>query len=194
MRRISRRTFVIGAVVVGIPVLALGWWLGSPLFISQEVDEPFPMSAGAVIPDDMTPEQVEAEMADAADAPDVESADGIPDSAGLVELTSGLFAGADSFHEGSGRATLYELDDGQTVLRLEAFEVTNGPDLHVLLVPHPSPDSREDVEGYVDLGSLKGNIGNQNYDIPADVDVSGFGSVVIYCQPFHVIFATASLG
>ena len=47
--------------------------------------------------------------------------------------------------------------------------------------------------GYVDLGSLKGNIGNQNYEIPADVDISDFGSVVIYCEPFHVLFASASL-
>ena len=43
-------------------------------------------------------------------------------------------------------------------------------------------------------GSLKGNIGNQNYEIPVNVDVTGYGSVVIYCAPFHVIFATAPLG
>ena len=191
MARISRKTILIASAVGGIPVLALAWWLGSPLFIDKEVDELFPMSAGAVIPDDMTPEQVESEMEEAAAAPNVESAEAMPGSA--VELTSGSFSGADDFHEGSGRATIYELEDGQRVLRFEEFMVINGPDLRVLLVPHPSPASREDVAGYLELGSLTGNIGNQNYDIPADVDVTEYGSVVIYCKPFHVLFASAPL-
>ena len=72
--------------------------------------------------------------------------------------------------------------------------VTPGPDLHVLLVPAEDPASRDDVTGYVDLGSLKGNIGDQNYDIPTDVDIAEYGSVVIYCQPFHVLFSVATLG
>ena len=55
--------------------------------------------------------------------------------------------------------------------------------------------SQRDVKtpGYIDLGKLKGNIGNQNYPIPADLDLSPGGSVVIYCVPFHVIFSVASL-
>ena len=60
-------------------------------------------------------------------------------------------------------------------------------------MPDPRPEGRDDVTGYLDLGVLKGNVGNQNYEIPADVDVTEFGSVVIYCEPFHVIFATAGL-
>jgi hypothetical protein len=46
---------------------------------------------------------------------------------------------------------------------------------------------------YLDLGSLKGNLGNQNYDIPAGTDINQFKSVVIYCLPFHVVFSTADL-
>ena len=142
----------------------------------------------------MTPEQVESKMEEAAATPDVEKAEDMPGSvADAVELASGMFAGADDFHQGSGRATIYELGSGQQVLRLEEFMVINGPDLRVYLVPDPSPESREDVAGYLDLGSLKGNIGNQNYEIPADVDVTEYGSVVIYCAPFHIIFATAPL-
>ena len=192
MARLSKKTFLIAAVVVGITVLALAWWLGSPLFIDQEVDEEFPMSAGAVIPDDMTPEQVESKMEEAAATPDATRAEDMP--AGAVEFISGSFSGADEFHEGSGSATIYELDSGQQVLRLEEFMVINGPDLRVYLVPDPNPDDRDDVVGYLDLGSLKGNIGNQNYEIPVNVDVTEYGSVVIYCAPFHVIFATAPLG
>ena len=124
MARLSKKTFLIAAVVVGIPVLALAWWLGSPLFIDQEVDEEFPMSAGAVIPDDMTPEQVESKMEEAAATPDATRAEDMP--AGAVEFISGSFSGADEFHEGSGSATIYELDSGQQVLRLEEFMVING--------------------------------------------------------------------
>ncbi|NND83554.1 MAG: DM13 domain-containing protein, partial [Acidimicrobiia bacterium] len=77
----------------------------------------------------------------------------------------------------------------------EDFEVTNGPDLHVILSPVDSPNSSEELRAvdYVDLGELKGNVGNQNYEIPADVDIDSIGSVVIYCVPFHVIFATANV-
>ena len=192
MALLTRRNVLIGAIVVGIPILALGWWLGSPLFITNEVDEEFPMSAGAIVPVDMTPEEVEAEMETAADRP-VDQTDEPMPGADPVKLVGGVFVGADSFHEGSGRATIYDLGDGERVLRLEAFTVTNGPALHVLLVPDPRPEGRDDVTGYLDLGELKGNVGNQNYEIPADVDVTEFGSVVIYCEPFHVIFATAGL-
>ncbi len=109
-------------------------------------------------------------------------------------ISTGQFVGADDFHQGSGSVGLYRLADGSHVLRFEEFEVTNGPDLHVLLSAHPKPENRSDVmQGYLDLGKLKGNIGNQNYEIPLGTDLSGFQSVVIYCQPFHVVFASADL-
>jgi hypothetical protein len=110
-------------------------------------------------------------------------------------LSKGTFQGADRFHQGSGEATIYRAPDGSHLLRLENFQVTNGPELHVILSPNPAPESRDDVHqpGYLDLGSLKGNVGNQNYEIPADVDVSALSSVVIYCSPFHVVFSIAPL-
>lgn len=194
MDLMTKRNLIIGALILAVPVLVVAWWLGSPLFIDQTVSEDFPMAAGAVIPDDMTEEEVATEMEEAAAAADIETSEPMPEMTDPVVLAEGLFNGADAFHEGSGRATVYELEDGSEVLRFEAFEVTNGPDLHVYLVPDPNPEDRSEVAGYVDLGRLKGNVGNQNYEIPADVNISEFGSVVIYCQPFHVIFATATLG
>ncbi len=188
----KRRLLIIGAIVA-VPVIAIGVWLSAPLLFDKEVSEDFPMAANAEIPDDMTIEEVEAEMEEAADRPATEADDEMMDE-GPVALSAGDFMDADDFHQGSGTATIYELEDGSHVLRLEDFEVTNGPDLHVLLVPNSDPQTGDDIEGYVDLGSLKGNLGNQNYEIPSDVDVSQFGSVMIYCKPFHVIFSTASLG
>lgn len=188
----SRNTKLLVGALVAIPVLALAWWLGSPLFLDTEVNEEFPLSASAEIPDDMTAEEVEAEMEKAAEEPDTEVSDDMPEESGPVVVSTGDFAGVDNLHQGSGTATAYELEDGSRVLRFEDFEVTNGPDLHVYLVPSPDPTG-DDIVDYVDLGSLKGNIGDQNYEIPADVDPTEFGSVVIYCVPFHVVFATATL-
>jgi hypothetical protein len=153
---------------------------------------------------DLSPEEQQAVGAevDAAAAvlmDDTETDDMMPETAGgpaagePVVIAQGQFAGADSFHQGSGRATIYQLPEGNHVLRFEDFDVTNGPDLHVILVKHPNPANANDVGDYIDLGSLKGNLGNQNYDISADVDLSQYQSVVIYCVPFHVVFATASL-
>ena len=111
------------------------------------------------------------------------------------EVKQGDFRDADSFHQGSGQATIFTTPDGGHLLRLENLDVTNGPALHVFLSPHQDPTRADEVklEGYVDLGGLKGNRGNQNYPVPAGVDVSVFNSVVIYCKPFSVVFSVATL-
>lgn len=187
--RMTNKRLLIGGAILAVPIIAVGLWLTVPLFIDDEVDEEFPMSSAAEIPENMTAEEVEAELEEAAEAPPAEVEEPMPEEAEPRVLASGRFVDADDSHQGSGTATIYELEDGSRVLRFEEFEVTNGPDLHVFLIPEDG-----DMEGYVDLGSLKGNIGNQNYEIPADVDPSEFGSVIIYCVPFSVLFATASLG
>ena len=110
-------------------------------------------------------------------------------------VKQGDFKDADSFHRGSGQAIIYTTPEGGHLLRLENLEVTNGPALHVVLSPHEDPTRSNEVllEGYADLGDLKGNRGNQNYTIPADVDLSVIKSVVIYCKPFAVVFSVATL-
>lgn len=110
-------------------------------------------------------------------------------------LKGGEFGDADRFHKGEATATIYSLPDGTRVLRVESFKVTNGPDLRVILSPARSPMGGGDVtaQGHAELGKLKGNIGNQNYPIPEEVDVSKINSVVIYCKPFRVILSIAEL-
>ena len=111
------------------------------------------------------------------------------------KVKRGEFRDADSFHRGSGQATIFATPDGLHLLRLENLDVTNGPALHVILSPHQDPTRPGEVklQGYVDLGPLKGNRGNQNYPISADVDLSAVNSVVIYCKPFSVVFSVAPL-
>lgn len=190
--RLTPARIIIGLVVL-VPILALAWWLGSPLFLSQTVEEAFPMSQGATIPEALSQGEVEAIMAGMAKV-DLEADDGAM-AVAATALLRGELTDADAFHQGSGSATLYRLEDGSALLRLEDLAVTNGPDLHVILSMNPDPNNRSEVmEGsYLDLGPLKGNRGDQNYPLPPDVDLSQIGSVVIYCMPFHVIFSTATL-
>ena len=198
-----KRIIVAAVVIIGIPALAVAWWLLSPLFISQTVDEEFPLASNAVIPAEMTMAEAEEIMVEAASEFNnydervptemAMSDDAMKMDPSVEKVKSGNFRDADSFHKGSGTATIYRSSDGKNLLRLEDFRVTNGPDLRVLLVPNSDPQGRDDVEGYVELGKLKGNMGNQNYFLPEGEDGSGFGSVVIYCRPFHVVFSVATL-
>lgn len=112
-----------------------------------------------------------------------------------VLVASGQFGGIDGFHKGEGKARLYRLSDGNLLLRLEEFKVTNGPDLYVFLSGHPAPRNSGQVHegGALEVARLKGNIGNQNYALPPNVDLSKFKSVVIYCKQFSVVFSTAEL-
>ena len=100
-------------------------------------------------------------------------------------------------HQTSGRATIYKSADGKEYLRLSDFTTSNGPDVHVLLArAEDKALEAEAVKGdieSVELGALKGNQGDQNYDLPAAVDLNKYQAVVIYCERFHAIFAVARL-
>ncbi|MCY4366631.1 MAG: DM13 domain-containing protein [Chloroflexi bacterium] len=192
----KRNIIIIAAVVVLVPVVAFAWWLLSPLFISNTVDEEFPFAANAEIPAEMTMAEVEMVMETMAQMDQEPMVEPMPEmTAQPVAVASGSFRDADSFHRGSGMATIYQTPDGGHVLRFEDFMVTNGPDLRVLLAEPGDPMSRDALQsgGYTHLAKLKGNIGNQNYEIPADIDLSEQNSVIIYCMPFHVIFSVAPL-
>ncbi len=112
-----------------------------------------------------------------------------------VTLATGQFTGTDSFHKGEGKALLVRLPDGQRFIRFEDFRVTNGPDLYVYLSGHPSPRTGAQLhEGAAfEVARLKGNVGNQNYELPADLELSKFKSVAIYCKRFSVMFGSAEL-
>lgn len=116
-----------------------------------------------------------------------------PSTTGPVALLSGSFHPVE--HEGTGTATIYRLEDGKLVLRFENFEVLNGPDLFVWLSGASDANGAQEIldGGYISLGSLKGNSGNQNYELPGDIDLSKYHSVSIWCRAFSVNFATAPL-
>ena len=191
----KRNLLILAGGIILIPVLGLAWWLLSPLLISQTVAEEFPRAANAVLPDNMTMSAAESRMASAAERDTPEMSEPMP-AAAPVAIATGSFRDADSFHRGSGTATIYRSADGSHFLRFEDFRVTNGPDLRVLLAQAAAPQSRRELHdaGYIHLAELKGNVGSQNYNLPSEVDpVAAGGSVIIYCQPFQVIFSVAPL-
>ena len=98
-------------------------------------------------------------------------------------------------HETKGTATVHDLGGGRRVLRLTDFTTSNGPDVRVYLVAASDASDNETVTkaGFVELGKLKGNQGDQNYDVPDDIDLSHYQAVTIWCHRFNVNFATAPL-
>ena len=198
----AKRIAIVAVIVIAV-LAPVAWWLLSPIFISTTVEEDFPLAANAVVPADMTMAEAEEVMVEAASKFNnyeerVPSEMAMPDNpmqmdASATVVKSGDFRDGDSFHKGSGTATIYRAPDGKHLLRLEDFRVTNGPDLRVLLVPASDPQGRDDVQGYLELGKLKGNLGNQNYFLPDGEDATDYHSVVIFCYPFKVVFSVATL-
>lgn len=207
--RIRILLVLIGAAMV-VAVFTFPFW--RPLFVNVVVDEPFPgLTAEQQLAfTQLSPTQqsafrdmVEAdptmavEMALAAISEDVvvpTAEQAMPQMTDPTIAATGSFIQIDVLHGASGTATIYQLPDNSRVLRFEEFQSTNGPDLHVILTRHNDPREPADVgTDYIDLGPLKGNVGNQNYAVPAEADLNDYRSVVIYCVPFQVVFSVATL-
>ena len=168
-----RRTWILlaAAVLVVLGAVTLIWFQPQKLFYDNTVDEALP---SAEAPADPTEEG------------------GSPAPTEPVELAQGTFISRE--HETTGTARILRLPDGQQILRLEGFETSNGPALFVYLSQNPA-DGEDGLfdDDYLDLGALKGNIGDQNYVIPAEVDPLGYASVVVWCDRFSVSFGAADI-
>ena len=104
-----------------------------------------------------------------------------------MTLMGNFVDAGDGFHKAEGIAKVINLADGRTFLRLENLKTTNGPDLYVYL------SVGKDALDIVNLGRLKGNIGNQNYEIPSGTDLSKYNTVLIWCKAFSTLFGSAKL-
>jgi hypothetical protein len=162
-----RRTWVVGLAVLG----GIGWYAFRPelLFVRKTVNEGLPVAA--------------------AQSASLGSAGGLS----RAVLVQGRFKSI--AHETNGTASIYRLADGSRVLRLTEFATSNGPDVRVYLVAAPDAADDETVKkaGFVELGKLKGTDGDQNYDVPADLDLNRYRAVTIWCRRFSVNFGTAPL-
>ncbi|MEX0658300.1 MAG: DM13 domain-containing protein [Egibacteraceae bacterium] len=207
----------VGALVVaGVVVVVLVWFQPQRLLFDDVVDDPFPSAAfpaadeQAPAPDTDGPpardplpagDPPAAEQPPAAgDPPAAEQPPAAEDPpaaeqppAEPVATAAGSFSSRHRYTV-VGTATVYQLADGSRTLRLEDFESTNGPGLFVYLTAADEANSDTELDAdFVDLGALRGNIGNQNYDIPPEVDLDHYNTVVIWCRPFLRGFGAADL-
>ncbi|KAA2283002.1 DM13 domain-containing protein [Candidatus Nitrosocosmicus sp. SS] len=116
----------------------------------------------------------------------------INDTARTSEMNNSIISGSfigvnDGIHNAEGIAKIIPIQDDANILRLENLKVTNGPDLYVYLSTDKS------ATDFVNLGKLKANNGNQNYNIPVGTDLSNYNTVLIWCKAFSVLFGSAEL-
>lgn len=157
-------------ILAGVGLVVVLWAAFRPekLFINQKVNEGLPTASAAG-----------------------------RESAGNAAAPTTLLAGQfhSGVHETSGTATILQLPDGKKILRLTNFKTSNGPDVHVYLVAANDVTDNDTVKkaGFLQLGSIKGNEGDQNYDLPADADLAKYRAATIWCERFSVNFGTAPL-
>ena len=174
--------------VLLVPFAAVNWWLLSPFFVDDVVDEEFATS----IAEERDAPAGGAATADTEDEVPAEPDDGAaPSAADPVLLGAGMFVGL-AGHDGSGDAGVFRDPDGRQVVRFERFDIENGPDLEVYLVP--GADQTTLADGSVHLGSLKGNVGDQTYDVPPGQEIGpGVHTVLVWCEAFDVEFVGATI-
>jgi hypothetical protein len=205
----DKTKIIIGIIITAI-VIPIGIYTISPLFINTEINEPLPplLSSESSIGFDKFMAMTEDEKIKAAKNMTVEEKDMILRTAAAEQNTTtinetmtmninqstqntdliGNFMGVgDGIHNAEGLAKILTLSNGSQILRLENFKSTNGPDVHLYL------SNNKQANDFIDLGRLKANIGNQNYQIPLDTDYNKYKYVLIWCQPFSVLFGSAQL-
>lgn len=177
-----RRTGLWIGLAVGIVIVIVGLALFQPwkLFVNKTVDEALPgVATGA-------PATTGAGAGSASTTSSGSRGAGAPSTAGGGRFQS--YA-----HQTSGELKVVKAD-GKTYVRFENFKTDNGPDLVVYLSPTASTGPEGSfADNPVNLGELKGNVGNQNYEVPAGTDLSKYRSVVVWCKRFSVAFGAAPL-
>jgi hypothetical protein len=163
----KRRAWILGLVVLG----GVGWYLFRPelLFVNTTVNEGMVTASASTA----------GSASEGATAP--------------ASILVGQFHSV--AHKTEGTASVHDLGEGRRVLRFTDFATSNGPDVRVYLIAASDASDNATVTkaGYIELGKLKGNQGDQNYEIPADTDLTRYRAVTIWCHRFAVNFATAPL-
>jgi hypothetical protein len=205
----NKKTIIIVIIIAAIAI-PVGIYTASPLFINTIVNEPLPTTSSLTDlqkfqefmsmnneeqrvekGQHMTTEEKDAILRGAAQTNGNTVNQNMTEatSLGHTSLAMGKFIGVnDGIHNAEGLAKVIRLDDNSMILRLENFKATNGPDLYVYLA------TDNGASNFVNLGRLKGNIGNQNYEIPEGTDLSRYNTVLIWCRAFSVLFGSGRLG
>jgi hypothetical protein len=207
----KKKTIIIG-IAVAIAAIPLGVYSLSPLFLDTEIHEPLPTVTNNNNDESVQIQQFEDFMTlsevqrmEKGHQMSIQEKEMIMKAAAQTNGTAvnedmtaigiaastvyvGTFVGInDGLHNSEGQAKVLKLSDGSNFLRLENFRSTNGPDLYVYL------STDKNASDFVNLGRLKGNVGDQNYEIPDGTDFSKYDTALIWCQAFSVLFGSAEL-
>ena len=202
----------VALLAAAITYLLFGYFQVQAAFIDREVNEEFVASSETV--EDNSPTETTQEMPETTEEETTTEKEAVgatttettekatpepapepaPEPSGPVQVSAGTFH--DVEYEGTGDAIVYRQEDGSYVLRLENLNVENGPDLFVYAVAANDAFDAQTVldAGFVDLGTLKGNQGNQTYELPPDFDPEVHRAISVWCQQFTANFVTAPLG
>lgn len=194
-------------LAVALAIFVLTFFQPQKLFLDDRVDEPAPVAdnpAATITPTDSAAGSAEGVTTDPAVSGQSSGGGGTgrmvdPGSAVPADPEPPKEAARAAFrsleHTTTGQAIVTEFPDGRRILRFEHFETSNGPDLRVYLSVGSSDAAfgKEYGEDFVELGRLKGNLGNQNYEIPAGTDLSKYRNAVVWCARFSVGFGVATL-
>ena len=199
----GKTKIVIGIIIASIAI-PFAIYTISPLFLSTEVNEPDPAISLSEFQNYMN--LSEEERIEVAKNMSREKAMMIGIMAAKQNTTvnenislpvnqqsqnntlTGTFTGiGDGFHKVGGVAKVIPVDSGAQILRLENFKATNGPDLYVYLSKDKS------ASDFINVGRLKGKVGNQNYEIPEGTDLSKYNTVLIWCRAFSFLFGSAQM-
>jgi hypothetical protein len=208
----NKKTITIIVIAIAAIAIPLAVYTVSPLLINTETNEPLPTlnnenNDEAAIQEfnrfmemgeqerrerghEMGNEERDMIMIGAAQSNGTTVSEGMTTIVGQEASAAytGEFVGVnDGIHNAEGQVKVLRLNDSTNFLRLEDFKATNGPDLYVYLSVDKS------ASDFVNLGRLKGNVGNQNYEIPEGTDLSKYTTVLIWCQAFSVLFGSADL-
>src|SRR5919199_6220888 len=217
------KKIIIVIIIVVVVALAIPFaiYIVSPLFISNTVNEPLPTTAAVVskkaaseeyqkfvsmneedrinAAKQMNQRQKNVVMIGAAQINNTMNENVVKSqviidkpqtntTANISTIMTNSFVGAgDGFHNAQGLAKVIPLKNEQSILRLENFKSTNGPNVHLYLATDRT------ASDFIDLGRLKANNGNQNYNIPAGTDLAKYNMALIWCKDFSVLFGSAQL-
>ena len=190
--KLKSKKVLVPLSILGTLALIAGAFIFQPwkLFIDTEVQESIPTAVQA--PESAAEATLEStgEPAEAEPAPTQEI-----DTEPIV-LAQGTLISHE--YETSGEVKILQLADGSRILRLENLATSDGPRVEIWLTDAPVIEGLDgwfvfDDGNYESLGAMKGNKGNQNYKIPADLDLSDFSSMSLWCVTFSVSFGAAEL-
>jgi hypothetical protein len=164
------------------------------LFVRLPPDQQAAYRELAAVNQDIAVRMVTAALEPSVPAPEADAE--IPTLNSPITAAVATFSQIDPIRWAQGSATIYLGADERKILRFEDFVSANGGDLRVILSANALPTTSEEMRLRsidFDVGALRGTFGNQNYELPVELVLTDYASIVIYSPGLDMIFSVAPL-